>query len=275
MYPFYWTSSERGIFMRYSYEFKRKAVELYRQGKWIEPPADITNLKNFHDMIVKWHHLEKANSPDCLKHHGKNKKWAPEEKYELVAQVIAGATISSVAYDVGINTGLLAQWIRKYKIWGYNGLVDRKKGRKPKEPTMEKMNINNPHELEESEYEELIRLRAENAYIKAGKSLVEENIVMVEGRLSIREDDRTTIIANDIKDFGEQKQRILTINITDATEEEKDKLRGFLRYFCGDRNNINVQIQVGEECKPCGQIYLTDEILKVLKEIVGEEKVSL
>ena len=31
MYPFYWTSSERGIFMRYSYEFKRKAVELYMQ----------------------------------------------------------------------------------------------------------------------------------------------------------------------------------------------------------------------------------------------------
>lgn len=63
--PFYWTSSERGIFMRYSYEFKRKAVELYRQGKWIEPPADITNLKNFHDMIVKWHHLEEVTSPDC------------------------------------------------------------------------------------------------------------------------------------------------------------------------------------------------------------------
>ncbi len=45
----------------------------------------------------------------------------------LLHEVIAGATISSVAYDVGINTGLLAQWIRKYKIWGYNGLVDRKK----------------------------------------------------------------------------------------------------------------------------------------------------
>ena len=180
MYPFYWTSSERGIFMRYSYEFKRKAVELYRQGKWIEPPADITNLKNFHDMIVRWHHLEKANSPDCLKHHGKNKKWAPEEKYELVAQVIAGATISSVAYAVGINTGLLAQWIRKYKIWGYNGLVDRKKGRKPKEPTMKKMNINNPHELEESEYEELIRLRAENAYIKAENEVIKKEIALRE-----------------------------------------------------------------------------------------------
>ena len=44
----------------------------------------------------------------------------------------------------------------------------------------------------------------ENAYIKSGKSLVEENIVIVEGRLSIREDDTTTIIANEIKNFGEQ-----------------------------------------------------------------------
>ena len=180
MYPFYWTSSERGIFMRYSYEFKRKAVELYRQGKWIEPPADITNLKNFHDMIVKWHHLEEVTSPDCLKHHSQNRKWTPEEKYELVAQVIAGATISSVAYAVGINTGLLAQWIRKYKIWGYNGLVNRKKGRKPKEPTMKKMNINNPRELEESEYEELIRLRAENAYIKAENEVIKKEIALRE-----------------------------------------------------------------------------------------------
>ena len=115
----------------------------------------------------------------------------------------------------------------------------------------------------------------ENAYIKAGKSLVEENIVMVEGRLSIREDDTTTIIANDIKDFGEEKQKVLTLDITIATEEQKDKLRGALRYFNGDKNNINVQIKMGEENKPCGQIYLTEEIVELLKEILGEEKVKI
>ena len=115
----------------------------------------------------------------------------------------------------------------------------------------------------------------ENAYLKAGKSLVEENIVMVEGRLSIREDDATTIIANDIKDFGEQKQKILTLNITDSTEEEKDKLRGALRYFNGDKNNINVQIRIGEETRPCGQLYLTDDIILLLKEIIGNEKVKV
>lgn len=115
----------------------------------------------------------------------------------------------------------------------------------------------------------------ENAYIKAGKSLVEENIVMVEGRLSIREDDTTTIIANDIKDFGEEKQKVLTLDITIATEEQKDKLRGALRYFNGDKNNINVQIKMGEKNKPCGQIYLTEEIVELLKEILGEEKVKI
>ena len=115
----------------------------------------------------------------------------------------------------------------------------------------------------------------ENAYIKAGKSLVEENIVMVDGRLSIREDDTTTIIANEIKDFGEQKQKIFTLDITDSTEEEKEKLRGALRYFNGDKNNINVQVKVGEEYKPCGQIYLTEEIIECFKSIIGEEKVYL
>ena len=170
------------FFMRYTYEFKKKAVELYRQGKWIDAPNDIINLKNFHDMIVRWHHLEESNTSDCLKHCGTNKKWSPEEKYELVARVIAGDTITSVAYTVGINSGLLAQWIRKYKIWGYNGLVGRRKGRKPKESAMKKMNINNPRKLNESEYEELIRLRAEITYIKAENEAIKKEIALREER---------------------------------------------------------------------------------------------
>ena len=182
MYPFFWTSRERGIFMRYNYEFKRKAVELYRQGKWIEAPADINNLKNFHDMIVRWYHLEENNSPDCLKH-GQHKKWSPEKKYELVSQVIAGSTITSVAYAAGIHTGLLSHWIRKYKIWGYNGLINQKKGCKPEEESaMKKHNNNEPRKLNESEYEELIRLRAENAYIKAENEVIKKEIALREER---------------------------------------------------------------------------------------------
>lgn len=115
----------------------------------------------------------------------------------------------------------------------------------------------------------------ESAYLSAGKSLVEENIVVVDGRLSIREDDSTTIIANELKDFGEQKQKIFTLDLSTADEEQKEKLRGALRYFSGDRNNINVQIKIDEELKPCGQIYLTEQIQEVFEEILGAEKVEI
>lgn len=110
----------------------------------------------------------------------------------------------------------------------------------------------------------------ENAYLNAGASLVEENIVIVDGRLSLRDGEATTIIANEIKTFGEQKQKVLILNITDANEEEKEKLRGAIRYFSGDKNNINVKIKIGEELKDCGQVYLTDEILTVFEDIVGQ-----
>lgn len=115
----------------------------------------------------------------------------------------------------------------------------------------------------------------ENAYSTAGKSLVEENIVVVDGRLSIREDDSTTIIANELKDFGNQKQNIFTLDITTANEEEKEKLRGALRYFNGDRNNMNVQIRIEGELKPCGQIYWTEQIQEVFEDILGKEKVEM
>ena len=115
----------------------------------------------------------------------------------------------------------------------------------------------------------------ENAYLKGKEALVEENIVMVDGRLSIREDSDITIIANEVKNFGETNQKSLLLDITAASEEEKKKLRGALRYFAGDRNNINVGVKIGEEIKSCGQIYLNDEILELFKEIFNESKIYL
>ena len=69
MYPLYWTTSKGGILMRYSYEFKRKAIELFYQG------------------------------------------------------------LREVAIVAGINSGQLYQWVHKYKILGYNGLINKPKGR--------------------------------------------------------------------------------------------------------------------------------------------------
>ena len=111
----------------------------------------------------------------------------------------------------------------------------------------------------------------EPTYLKSQDILVEENIVIIDGRLSIREDDATKIVAREIKNFGEAKSKMLILNITNATEEQKAKLRGAIKYFNGDQNNISVAIKIGEDLRSCGAIYLTDEILKIFEEIIGKE----
>lgn len=115
----------------------------------------------------------------------------------------------------------------------------------------------------------------ENCYQEASKYLVEESIVMVEGRLSIREDDEPKIVARTIKPFGDNTQKILTIDINGMDEPKKDKLRGLIRFFHGERNNMPVQIMEDGDLKPCGAIYLTDEILKEFEETVGKERIEI
>ena len=166
--------------MRYSYEYKRKCVELYRAGRWPETPGGIKDPENFHEMIRRWARMEEANSPDVLRHKGQNKDWRPEERLELVSKVIAGASVTSVAIDAGIDSGMLYRWVRKYKTEGYNGLAKMKPGRASKEPQMKKLNYNNPRKLDESEYEELLRLRAENAYIKTEIEVIKKEIALRE-----------------------------------------------------------------------------------------------
>ena len=115
----------------------------------------------------------------------------------------------------------------------------------------------------------------ENAYLSAKESLVEENIVLIKGRLSLRDEENATIIANSITNFGPKKRKVLNINITNLDEPTKKKLRGAIKYFTGEMNNIAVVVQDGDKELKCGAIYLTEEIFKVFKEIVGEENVMM
>jgi DNA polymerase III subunit alpha len=115
----------------------------------------------------------------------------------------------------------------------------------------------------------------ESTYLKAQDILIEENIVTIDGRLSIREDEETKIVAKDIKNFGENKKKLLTLDITNINEEQKAKLRGAIKFFTGEQNNIGVVIKIGEELKSCGAIYLTEEILRFFESIVGKENCKI
>ena len=99
-----------------------------------------------------------------------------DKTLELVMQVVSGKSRTAIALKAGINPGMLYQWIQKYKLYGYNGLVENKKGRPSKVPDMKKST--NPRPLTESEREELIRLRAENEYIKAENEVIKKRIAL-------------------------------------------------------------------------------------------------
>ena len=140
-------------------------MEDYKQGRWTEKPewAD-TSVENFRRTIRIWCRIYDRHGLDGLKYDPSNKEWSAEERFELVAKVLAGSSIKSVAIEAGINSGQLYQWVRKYKLYGYDGLQLRK-GRKPKDPIMSKET--KPKELSASEKEELILLRRQNEYLRA------------------------------------------------------------------------------------------------------------
>ena len=115
----------------------------------------------------------------------------------------------------------------------------------------------------------------ENCYQNCANILVEDSIILVEGRLSVREDEDTKIVARDIKEFGIQKRKILSIDITELDEDSKNKLRGAINFFSGDKNNMPIQITNGDKKDLAGGIYITDTILKELQEIVGEKNIMV
>ena len=185
MYPLYWTTSKGGILMRYSYEFKKKAIELFYQGEWPKTPAGVST-RTFHNQIREWVKLEQFHGPNINKSRGTNKPWSPEEKYKLVCQVLSGQALRAIAIVAGINPGQLYQWVHKYKTLGYNGLINKPKGRSPKDCKMKVPKTISPRELKESEYEELIRLRAEIAYIKAENEVIKKEIALREEKEAAR-----------------------------------------------------------------------------------------
>ena len=129
----------------------------------------------------------------------------------------------------------------------------------------------------------------DTVYGKTSHFIVDDNIVLVEGRLSVREDEPVKIVASNVKEFSEaeanliaEKQetklvtiKTLNINITNLDENQKTRLRGAIKYFSGDKANVKLEITDKTQIKPCGGIFLTDKILEVFKEIVSEENIKI
>ena len=91
----------------------------------------------------------------------KNKYYTSYQKEQIINRVlIKNESILSVAIDEGLpSSGMLVNWIKKYKENGYN-IVERKRGRRPT------MKVTKKKEKETKD-ETIKRLEEENIYLKA------------------------------------------------------------------------------------------------------------
>ena len=141
--------------MKYSWEFKLECVDKYKNGEYIATPGKTRNQRTtFLHQVNKWAKNYDDLGINGLKHSSTNKIWTPEKRFELVAKVLAGNSITSVAKKAHINNGQLSQWVRKYNEKGMDGL-QCKKGRPTKQLR------------ERNEY-----LEMENEYLKKLDALV-------------------------------------------------------------------------------------------------------
>ena len=171
--------------MRYSFEFKLECVYLYKHSGTFPPTPEKVKKKTFRDKVRIWVRLYDKHGLDILKHSGENRRWTPEEKLILINQYKAGNTLNSVAIEAGIRDSLLYSWVRKYEELGYNGLIESKKGRPRKSPSMIKRTIE-PRELTESELEELMRLREKCEYLEAQAEVLKKEIALREEKEAAR-----------------------------------------------------------------------------------------
>ena len=166
-------TKNEGFIMKYSNEFKQQCIEMYYRGEYPETPEG-KKLEDFHHLIRRWARKSERSSLDSVMNKTHHKQRTAEEKLELVQQVLAGKSCTAVAEENGIEDSVLYQWVRKYRMEGYEGLVNKPQGRKPKEPVYMPKKKEEPRELTESEREELLRLRAENEYLRAEAAAIKK-----------------------------------------------------------------------------------------------------
>ena len=171
--------------MKYSKEFKLMCIEMYYRGEYPETPEG-QKKKSFHNTIKDWVRMSEKAGIESVEHKGQNRKWTPEEKLELVGKVLAGRGLRPVADEAGVNSGQLYSWVRKYRMEGYEGLTNKPKGRPPKEPRPMIKKKEVARELTESEREELIRLRAENEYLRAETAAIKKLIALRREKEAVR-----------------------------------------------------------------------------------------
>ena len=162
---------------KYSYEFKKKLVLEYLNGKG--GTDYISNKYGFksNSQLRKWIAAYNKFGDEGLKRSRKNDIYSFEKKLSIVELYLSGEiSYQDLALQEGINNpALISNWVRLFRVAGPDALRPHKKGRKK---TLNKPDSNTQNKLDEESTvdtsaehvkeleDELLKLRIENAFLK-------------------------------------------------------------------------------------------------------------
>ena len=152
--------------MKYDLKFKLECVRKYKEGKRDFVPSGICKT-TFLNHVRSWVKTYDDLGVDGLKHNSFNKQWTEEQRFDLVAKVLSGDSLTNVAKNAHINSGQLCQWVKKYREKGMDGLKCLKKGRPPKVGVSTDIMSKKKIKPTPTEQEELKLLRERNKYLEA------------------------------------------------------------------------------------------------------------
>lgn len=162
---------------KYSFEFKKKVVLEYLDGKGGTPYLSKKYGLGSNSQLRKWINTYKALGDKGLMRSRKRTNYSFEKKLSVVELYLSSEiSYQELAIQEGItNPSMISNWVSRFRVAGPDALRPRKKGRKKK---MDKSKIDiKTLEVEERTVDisaehvrkledELLKLRIENAFLK-------------------------------------------------------------------------------------------------------------
>lgn len=181
---------------KYSYEFKKKVVTAYLNGK-----GGYKYLANYYGIpawtnIKKWVLAYQRLGDEGLLRSRQQKKYSFEYKLHVVELYLSNeVSYQELALQEGINNpAILVKWVNDFRIAGPDALRPRKKGRKKalnskdnikRTTSNETVSVDTSAERLKQLEDELLKLRIENAFLKELRRLrLEEEALLKKQRES-------------------------------------------------------------------------------------------
>lgn len=165
--------------MKLKLEDKIKIIAMYETGNSV--PLICKKFKVCESVVKRIERQYREHGIESFKTKGKNMKYSPEFKMEIVNRVLNGESKAGIAAELCVNVGMIFSWVKKYQELGYNGLTT-KQGRpsKMKNKNKQLKSINNSNKLDDKDKlikeqaERIAQLEMENDLLKKLRALVQQ-----------------------------------------------------------------------------------------------------